>query len=316
MDLFSRDLDMRTGTERKPVGDVDCLGRPHHISNGTKILVTEENITDSMLESQIISCKEPEKVALPGHHKKRFPLIEKAKAKLSNLFYRPLEGEAGKLFYHKDKTTKKGAFRKRRSTVRGRMTHDIGQIILHYNNIDHMMLGHFQGQMFVNYDTNLIYKHSNYSKKRIQETLRLFEDYGYISLKERKELLPDGSWKTYNSYISVNKQFYLDLGITETDFQKHYESRQKNARFEDTQRRRNEFFRNERRSRKEIKAIKRSLREVNEMPGSERKREAEPLYRDYTGLSSNREAVIKKNSTTETAGHFLANILKSLKPPS
>lgn len=309
------------------VDDADGFRRPRHNINGETISsITETNITNAKAKTQCFLKHDrfnPVRVPFPSHHKKRYPVIEISKANLSNLYFRPLEGLAGKLFYHANKTNKNGSYKKRRSSVRERITHNVGQLLLHYNNLDHMTLGYKDSKgLFHASDVNLLYTKSGYSKKRVTEALKIFEMCGYIKIKNHKTRLPNGEWRSEYAHIEVSPTFYYDLGISDVQLDEYrfrFKKKEEKIAREESKK---EYYKTQRTEKREFKAHRKNL---SEMPGSERKRDfhTAPAYRDYTGVSQNpsllqntpEEAQSPSNRISAIGEYFLADMMKKFRPP-
>lgn len=211
--------------------------------------------------------KSPRLYQAPKHHKRRFPIIEKCKKNLQDAYRNPYDYQFGEVFFYKDKPIKSGRGRKMRSERKESVAFQVGQAILHYNNIVQMKLGHYDDKgQFKSYSLNFLMKELGLTKTRFYHTINVLKHYRYIRIETMKTQTVDGSWKTTGSIIHVNPKLYLNLGITEEELRRHQLSVSYQQTIAEPQ------------GRKE-KPI------LNEYPGSERKREAHPQYRDYTGIS-------------------------------
>lgn len=302
------------------VGD-DCSFARLSLTNGVKdkttttdLTKTDPTKTDPTIKVATMGniakdAYRKQSVIFPSHHKRRIDIIERSKYRAQYYIEHPhLAYGQVNAFFHKNLFNKNGRRKMRRRIVRERLSAVI-QVLLHYSSISHLIFGCEINGHIHHFTTEKIVELTGETYKRIYESLRILQSEGYIHLKEQRKKLSDNRYRSRHAIILINPQLYFSLGVSEEKFNQYRidagrEIVKKLAPKDYIQ------------SKKEFKAMRERLREVNEMPGSERKRESAPLYRDYTGLHDNRDAVLARNQPTQTAKSFLAEIMQKLKPPS
>ncbi len=259
----------------------------------------------------------PRIFAPPSNHKRRFPPIEKAKQNLATSYFHPLKYPFGQIFYHQDKPNKQGVFRQRRSEAREPITTRIGQVLLHYANIANMALGYIDAktQKFISYGIAFIAEKSGASLNQTRKILKIFKKYGYIDIIPQTYKTPDGRYRAKDAIVTIDIKLYYDLEVTEEELLQYRQKQLLTGQKQQVAAKSNQYRANTYKAKKEYKAIQKELRaKTDENPGSDRKREQAPLYRDYTGISKDPQNFTKQFNGTPTAKNFLANIMDKLKP--
>lgn len=295
----------------------------------------------------------------PSRHKKRPYAIEEAKRRSAESYFYPLKFDLRKASFHADKKTKIGGLRKIRSEKRHIILNHLMVFIFHYTCLKTMQLGFIDGKTgkFIKYSQQFLIKEiqrsliesgtlETASDKRIKTAMAELKDLGYIEIKQNKEKRIDGTYRSLPSDILVNPKLFYDLGISENEiiFSKKAEVSEferyltqtksyqykKNQRFQTKQQK--ETYKKERSNIQDI--LKRSKQQnisqeekailEREMPGHDRTTNQSPAYRDFTGISQNREEVLKRNgisngkdqSMSPLAQYWLNQFQQLKKPPS
>ncbi len=268
----------------------------------------------------------PRLAKIPMKHKRRFPVIEQAKENLLSCYHHPLRYRIGVLFYHQGKTRKQGLYRKRRSEIREALTTLVGYAILHCVNLANMALGKIlPNGSFSPFDITYLSKLAGVTISQTRRALRVFQDCGYITLIERKYVLPNGDFRSEAPIINVSPDLFIHLEIPESDLKAYQTKQEAKEKKEQTEFKSAEYNKKNRESRKAQKIAMRNIREIiakakagnrlsdderklldREMPGYSRQleRSVTSSYRDYTGCSQGIEQPIYRNKPL-TAANFL-----------
>jgi hypothetical protein len=320
----------------------------NHLSKGA-IMLNENKDNKNLLPKQRKKCIHnalfPKMANITATHKRRPHIIEQAKTNLLNSYTHTLGLEIGRIHYHQDKnrTRVNNAFRKRRSQIRESLSHKAGLIILHYCNLAKMQLGMLVDGKFRNFGIEFIMEKTGLSYSRIRSALAVYENYHYVTITENKHLQPDGTYRSTNATITVHKNFFLDLGVDEKEFDVFRDNKLGIDRKAEIYAKAHEYIVTQRevkkstkaKAKKEFKSIGELLRRSRsgdkltqeesdelekEYPGYKRNHnQGSVSYRDYTGCAGNREMFNEpKPASSEVASYHLKEILANLrlKPPS
>ncbi len=207
-----------------------------HVASGT-------NETSAHLNGSLVSCQEnfniskisgnrcghdinsPTIFVPPSKHRRRPPLIHKAKRNLAKLYDDPMLFLAGKLSYNPIKQNKKGGNRKMRSEQRDLINNCVGECLLHYLDLKTMKVG-FEKQNgdFHYFGINFIHKaireslieqkeQKTITYERVREAIKTLEAAGYLYIENDRIHRPDGTYRSLPAKIRFNLSFFNDLGI-------------------------------------------------------------------------------------------------------
>jgi hypothetical protein len=283
-----------------------------------------------------------------ANHKNRFRSLQKCKSRIHDTYFNPLAYDFGKASYHQDKSNKSGSYKRLRSEMRN-VIKLVSECIVHHVNLKLMIFGFpAKNGELVTFGIDYIFKKVNVSLKsqglheisyrRIRDAVSYLCRHGYITVKENKELRLDNTWRSKPATIYVSRTLFYDLDITDDEINEHIRKDLKVINQEAIERKAAEYKAKERFEKKADKAKRKNIQQLltkhkdgltltqdekdilkEESPGYDRIRNTtqSTVYADYTGVSTNREEVIKRNSPpSDTAKSFLKDILNKLKPPS
>lgn len=324
---------------------VETLTRYHTTSGPNTIQQGQCNSTEELVQSVIVRhgnrCGHfpsiPRLLIPPKKHKKRFPILHRLKENLAEAYFYPLKYEIGELFYHDDKTNKSGRKRKVRSDAREPMTHRVGQAILHYVNIEMMALGFFNGKgRFINFGIDFLSKVTGVSYSQTRTTIKAFEKSGYLTIEENKYKTLNGEMRSGPSMIRISPKLFLSLGATEEEIDQYKNKKSKEHEKEVRRIKAKEYYDNQKSTKKNAKKELKNIRELltkakdgiqlnddekalleKEYPGYERIAAPKTLYRDYTGISQDRDRFTQHTENPSQIASFWTRALSlKLKPPS
>jgi hypothetical protein len=291
--------------------------------------------------------KNPRFFTPPSHHKTRIPQVERAKDRLADSYFHPQKYDVSKIYWHHDKITKRGYFRKMRSEQREALSHGVAQSLLHHLNFKTMQVGHFdfEKKKFIHYKLDLIKRTSKCSAHQVNKVIKRLKAFGYITVTQQRihpDDTYDGNFKSIAPIIAVTRSFLLDLGLTDAEIDHRTTVAASGEQAEMNLQMKKEYDRHERDVRKQKKIAKnkviRHLADVmhdarldkplsktdealldKECPGWRQsyRQPNKTNYRDYTGIAQNR--AISTNSKpldiSTTAQSAIDLIRKSLLPP-
>jgi hypothetical protein len=261
---------------------------------------------------------------IPSYHKKRFPVLEQAKANMLFAYDNPMRFPIGRMFYNDESFNKDGSYRQRRSEIRESITYRIGQVILHSVNLLNMALGTvLPSGAFHAYGIEYIANIAKTTKKRVKRALALFSDFGYITLTERRYMTPNGLFRSYTPLISVHPSLFSDLEISLDDLAVHQKKQDAKAKHEQLIQKGKDAHQAKRASKKAGKKAMKQIKELlsqtkngksltkdekeyldREMPGHERTNQPVGRYRDLTGCSKNKSATTAQDAPAPASNFF------------
>ena len=207
----------------------------------------------------------PQTPTFPANHKKRFPVLELAKARLMEAYFYPLMFAIGCLFFHKDSANKDGSYRQRRSESREMLMCLLGTAIAHTVNIASMAIGKIlPNGTFSPYGVKYLASVCNTTEQRVLRALTVFQDAGYITLVERKYMLPNGEYRSETPIITVSPSFFIDLGIDEEYLKHHQKKQETKEKKEALVEKSKEYNQQQRANQKAAKKAMKNIREVLE----------------------------------------------------
>lgn len=262
----------------------------------------------------------------PKHHKRRFPVLEQAKANMLTAYHHSMRLPIGKMFYDSNKLNKDSSYRQRRSESREALTCRIGQVILHCVNLANMALGKIlPSGVFSPYGLEYIAKLANTTKQRVKRALDIFIEFGYVTLLERKYMTANGLFRSEMPIITVHPSLFSDLEISSSDLAKHQKKQDDQATREQLAQKGKQAQQTKKASKKVAKKAMKQIKELltlaqsgksltkeekeyldREMPGYKRVKAPAGRYRDFTGCSQNKDA--HDYNSPIRAANFLGHI--------
>lgn len=162
-------------------------------------------------------------------HKRRPYLIEEGKRQTARCFNNPYICDFGQTSFHLDKRNNDNGLRKIRSEFRDIANCIVPQTLLHHVNFQEKAVGFYDNKgRFISLAVEFLYREAKnslirqgrqeeLSYNRFREAVRVLEDHGYISIKENRKKRIDDRWESMPATISVNMQWFIDLGFTMLD---------------------------------------------------------------------------------------------------
>lgn len=248
----------------------------------------------------------------PTMHKRRPPLIEKAKRMLSGLYADPLSLDAGRLSFNPEKENRRGGYRKIRSEKRELTLNFAGQAMLHYLDLNTLQLGWKTDKgnfIDIGFDTlnkkineslSFNQPHRKVSYESLRRAINIFESCGYIQIERVRIRLPNGEYRSLPSRIKVNEIFFEHLGIDKEFINKSIRSEERRNNSIILNQKAKEYNKDARISKKVGKQAIRKMKDLLnaaragkplnqderalldvEYPGLLRRRDPETLYPDF-----------------------------------
>jgi hypothetical protein len=283
----------------------------------------------------------PRSFISPSHHKHRPYILEEAKKRCRESYLDHFKYDFGRSAYNPSNINQDGSYRKVRSESRELLMSLIPQAILHYVDLKTNKLGFTDSNTgeFRSFGIDFLYKSlgGRVSYERVRKTVAEMEKLGYLTVETRNIKLPDGRYRAIPAIIRITSLLLSDIGFTQQEIDKYAKKDQLIINREILQEKCQTYKRVDREkskiAKKHIKGIRDILTRARngvklnddeqkvldaECPGFDRKREPTTQYRDYTGISQNREEVLTKNghNGSPQANNYLKAILEKLKPPS
>lgn len=246
------------------------------------------------------------------NHKGRPYLIVEATRRSKEIYHDNYLYPASLLALHEDKFRKDKSKRKKKSQIRSPLFYIILPCIFHFLNLQTFIIGFFDSSgKFLSIGIKSLFHQIQKSLKeqgstetltykRLRMHLRQLQLKGYIEIKEKKKILPNGKFISREAEIKVNPILFSDLGFSEAEIyytlNKTKRSNSKQLYDKNTQLKKL----NKATAKKNMKDIRQLLTKKidgrimteeekkilnKEYPGHDRIRTKENHYPDYTGIS-------------------------------
>lgn len=255
----------------------------------------------------------PKVLSFNGHKRRPHP-IEEAKRRCENLYNSPASRPMGKMFFNSSRFNKSGSFRQMRSEMRENIKL-VKQCLFEHLCLTTMQFGQIIPGSFNHFGIYFICKKTDLSYSTVHRVLTVLENSGYITVKERREKKPDGTFRSIPAIIYAHPSIFHDLDMSDDDIcresQKYLEAIRRD---EERQRK---FAEYQRKKEERITQIKNERALAKKQKSYPEPTHSYGSYTDYTGSAQRDYANHQKTISSEGSIH-LKSILSKLgikKPP-
>ena len=201
---------------------------------------------------------------MPEGWKERFPVLQQARDNLFCAYFDPLRFDIGRVFYNPDSLIKDKSYRKRRSEIREAITTRVGLCLIATVNLNFLIPGKMlPSGVFSPYGVTALAKLAKCTISQTSRALKVYERFGYLTIKERKRELPNGKYISEDAIIEVHPSFFIDLEISAKELARYQRDRDKEQKLAHLKYKSEEAIKEERAqkvtARKEIQKIMATL---------------------------------------------------------